>query len=94
VGSLRRSGQSGIAAATARDPELRLFRIPVQGREYRAKKRASGNGIFGGLFRIEAQGLELLAPFSRRIAEPLDADAARQVTFHGCSDKVGCEEGK
>jgi hypothetical protein len=35
-----------------------------------------------GLFRIEAQGLELPAPFSRRVAEPLDADATGQATFH------------
>jgi hypothetical protein len=43
---------------------------------------------------MEAQGLELPAPFSRRIAEPLDADAARQATFYGCPDKVGCEDGE
>jgi hypothetical protein len=28
------------------------------------------------LFRIESERLKLSAPFSRRIAEPLDADAA------------------
>ena len=46
------------------------------------------------LFRIESKRLELSAPFSRQIAEPLDADAAGQATFHGCFDKVGCEEGE
>ena len=34
------------------------------------------------LFRIESERLKLPAPFGRRIAEPLDADAARQATFH------------
>jgi hypothetical protein len=31
--------------------------------------------------RIEAERVELPAPFSRRIAEPLDADATGQATF-------------
>jgi hypothetical protein len=43
------------------------------------------------LFRIEAERLNLSAPFSRRIAKPLDADAAGQATFYGCFDKVGCQ---
>ena len=34
----------------------------------------------------------LLAPFTGRIAKPLDADAAGQATFYGCSDKIGGEE--
>ena len=42
----------------------------------------------------ESERLELPAPFSRRIAEPLDAYAAGQATFHCCFDKVGCEEGE
>ena len=46
------------------------------------------------LFRIESERLKLPAPFNRRIAEPLDADAAGQATFHGCFDKIGCEEGE
>src|SRR6202165_2686408 len=46
------------------------------------------------LFRIESERLKLPAPFSRRIAKPLDADAAGQATFHGCFDKVGREEGE
>ena len=46
------------------------------------------------LFWIESERLKLSAPFSRRIAEPLDADAAGQATFHGCFDKIGCEEGE
>jgi hypothetical protein len=44
------------------------------------------------LFRIESERLKLSAPFSRRIAEPLDADAAGQATFYCCYDKIGCEE--
>jgi len=36
----------------------------------------------------------LLVPFSGRIAEPLDADAAGQATFYGCFDQVGSEEGE
>jgi hypothetical protein len=46
------------------------------------------------LFRIESERLKLSAPFSRRIAEPLDADAAGQATFYCCFDKIGCEEGE
>ncbi len=46
------------------------------------------------LFRIESKRLELSAPFSRRIAEPLDADAARQAAFYGCFHKIRGEEGE
>jgi hypothetical protein len=46
------------------------------------------------LFRIESEGLELVAPFSRRIAEPLDADATGQATFNRCLDNAGREEGE
>ena len=46
------------------------------------------------LFRIESERLKLSAPFSRRIAEPLDADAAGQATFYCCLNKIGCEEGE
>src|SRR5258705_8694244 len=46
------------------------------------------------LFRIESERLKLPAPFGRRIAEPLDADAAGQATFHCRFDKIGCEEGE
>src|SRR6266403_3386556 len=46
------------------------------------------------LFRIESKRLKLSAPFGRRIAEPLDADAAGQATFYGRSNKIGCEEGE
>ena len=35
------------------------------------------------LFRIEAERVKLPIPFGRRIAEPLDADAAGQATFYG-----------
>ena len=34
------------------------------------------------LFRIESERLKLPAPFGRRIAEPLDADAPGQATFY------------
>jgi hypothetical protein len=54
-------------------------------------------GICGSvlqLFRIESERLKLPAPFSRRIAEPLYADAAGQATFYGCFDKIGREEGE
>src|SRR5260370_9230654 len=46
------------------------------------------------LFRIESKRLKLSAPFSWRIAEPLDADAAGQATFYCCLNKIGCEEGE
>jgi hypothetical protein len=44
------------------------------------------------LFRIESERLKLPAPFGRRIAEPLDADAAGEATFYCCFDKIGGEE--
>jgi hypothetical protein len=46
------------------------------------------------LFRIESKRLKLSAPFGRRIAEPLDADAAGQATFYCCFDKIGREKGE
>ena len=46
------------------------------------------------LFRIESERLELLAPLSRQIAEPLDADAAGQATFYGSFDESGRKEGE
>jgi hypothetical protein len=56
-------------------------------------RRNSGDlGPVLQLFRIESERLKLSAPFSRRIAEPLDADAAWQATFYCCFDKVGCEK--
>jgi hypothetical protein len=57
-------------------------------------RRNSGALVTLQLFRIESEGLKLPAPFSRRIAEPFDADAAGQATFYCCFDKVGCEEGE
>ena len=45
-------------------------------------------------FRIESERLKLPAPFSGRIAEPLNADAAGQAAFYGCFDKIGGEEGE
>jgi len=46
------------------------------------------------LFRVESERLKLPAPFSRWIAEALDADTAGQATFYGCFNKVGCQEGE
>ena len=46
------------------------------------------------LFRAESKRLKLPAPLGRRIAEPLDADAAGQAAFHGRFGKVGSEEGE
>jgi hypothetical protein len=34
------------------------------------------------LFRIESERFKLSTPFTKRIAEPLDADAAGQATFY------------
>ena len=46
------------------------------------------------LFRIESERRELSAPFSWRIAESLDADAAGRAAVHGCFDKIWSEEGE
>jgi hypothetical protein len=62
------------------------------GREEGQRDRDRGPAL--QLFRIESERLKLPAPFSRRIAEPLDADAAGQATFYGCFDEIGCEEGE
>jgi hypothetical protein len=62
-------------------PAIRPFGDPRAGPELR-------------LFRIESERLKLSAPFCRRIAKPLDADAAGQATFYGCFDKIGCKEGE
>src|SRR3977135_1420735 len=58
------------------------------------RRRNSGALVRLQLFRIESERLKLPAPFSRRIAEPFDADATGQATFYGSFDKVGCEEGE
>src|SRR4030081_3396790 len=58
------------------------------------RRRNSGALVRLQLFRIESERLKLPAPFSRRIAEPLDADATGQATFYCCFDKVGCEKGE
>src|ERR1700737_2620461 len=46
------------------------------------------------LIRVESERCELSAPFSRRIAESLDADAAGQAAFYGFLDKIGRKEGE
>jgi hypothetical protein len=51
-------------------------------------------GTGAGLFRIQSERLKLPAPFSRRIAEPFDADATGQAAFYCCFDKVGGEKGE
>jgi hypothetical protein len=63
-------------------------------RQFGLLRRNSGALVTLQLFRIESEGLKLPAPFSRRIAEPFDADATGQATFYCCFDKVGCEEGE
>src|ERR1700692_496410 len=70
-------------------PENTPHRIPTAFR--------TAPGILGPalqLFRIESERLELPAPFSRRIAQPLDTDAAGQATFYGCFDEIRGEEGE
>ena len=79
--------------------------FPATGLSAKSDRTNTGNSAFLGrrnpdlgpalqLFRIEPERLKLSAPFSRRIAEPLDADAAGQETFYGRFDKIGCEEGE
>jgi hypothetical protein len=48
----------------------------------------------GHLFWIKSERLKLPALFSRRIAEPLDADAAGQTAFHGSFDEIRSEQGE
>jgi hypothetical protein len=58
----------------------------------RFRVRDVGDGV--ELFRIESERLELLGPFSRQIAEPLDTDAAGQAALYGSFDKIGRKEGE
>jgi hypothetical protein len=44
------------------------------------------------LSRVQSEGFELLAPFWRSIAKSLDADAARQPTFHGGPHEIWREK--
>jgi hypothetical protein len=44
------------------------------------------------LLRIQSERLELPAPFGWRIAQPFDADTARQPTFDRCLNEVRCKE--
>jgi hypothetical protein len=62
---------------------------------FRSRRLGLEDAIFVqmlALFRIETERLKLPAPFSRRISEPLDADAAGQAAFHGCLDETGREK--
>jgi hypothetical protein len=63
-------------------------RLPSRDCDFRASAiRDVGTGL--RLFRTEFEHLELPAPFSRQIAEPLDADAGGQATLNGSFDKIG-----
>jgi hypothetical protein len=59
-----------------------------------SSQRNSRCGASLRLFRIESERRKLPAPFSRRIAKPLNADATGQATFYGCFNKVRCEKGE
>src|SRR5271167_3923346 len=92
-----------ISGASSLHPKI-PFPATVVEREVRARlkpysgfSRCRNSGPLAGaltLFRIKSERLKLPAPFGRRIAEPLDADAAGQATFHGCLDKIRGEEGE
>jgi hypothetical protein len=43
-------------------------------------------------YRIESERFELPGPFSRRISQSLDPNAAGQTTFDRCFDEVRCEK--
>jgi hypothetical protein len=44
------------------------------------------------LLRIKSEHLKLPTPFSRRIAQPFDADATWQAALYSCFDKIWCQE--
>src|ERR1700674_4672819 len=73
-----------------------MLAIRVQARVAYSEDHHQGCGDYSAsdLFRIESKRLELPAPFSRRIAKPLDADAAGKATFYGGFNKIGSEEGE
>ena len=85
-----------VAGFGALSPHLKIP-FPAVGLEREVRPRfAPGirdRGRALQLFRIESERLKLPAPFGRRIAEPLDADAAGQATFYRSSDKIGRDEG-
>ena len=65
------------------------------GRSWSTAKPEARYGLSGKqLSRIKSEHLELPGPFGRRVAQPLDADAAGQATFYDGFDEVGGEEGK
>ena len=90
-----------ISGASSLHPKI-PFPATVVEREVRARLkpysgflRCRNSGPWAGaltLFRIKSERLKLPAPFGRRIAEPLDADAAGEATFYGRFDKIGGEE--
>ena len=89
-----------IFGASSLHPKI-PFPATVVEREVRAQLRPYSRfcgaviwdfGTGAGLFRIESERLKLPAPFSRRIAEPLDANAAGQATSYGCLNKMGARK--
>jgi hypothetical protein len=79
-----RSGQVAALAARHAIPTISFMRSFA----------AAGGLMSYGLFRIESERLKLPAPFSRRIAEPLDADATGQAAFNRGFDQIGREDGE
>ena len=47
---------------------------------------------FALLVWVQPKRCELLAPFCRRIAQPLDIDAARQAALDGSADQLGARK--
>ena len=51
-------------------------------------------GVLALLLRVQPERFELPAPFRRRIAKPLDVDAARQAAFDGSANQLGGKKGE
>jgi hypothetical protein len=61
------------------------------------RPRGEATAVFGGfalLLWVQPKCFELLAPLRRRIAQPLDIDAARQVALDSGANQLGSKEGE
>jgi hypothetical protein len=73
-----------------------MLAFRVQARVVYREDRDQGCGDYSAsdLFWFKSERIKLSAPFGRRIAGPLDADAAWQATFYGGLDEIWSEEGE
>ncbi len=102
--SVSRGSLRSLTAILASGLCIQKFRSPQQGcgRKGRSGIQESWefwvqNGPFRAgspLSRVQSEGFELLAPFSRSITKSLDSNAAWQTTFDRSAHEIWCKERK